>query len=138
LPGDTSHLQVTSNSPAFYFYFNVSDSKVSDFGTETSTAAQSPDEFSLVRFQIKNGSREIPISKASFYGGVAVSLKKGIDPKYTLKFNNDEIGAGIYRVSPAYTLEAGEYAFVFTGASGASRIYDFSVIAAAAAASDKK
>jgi hypothetical protein len=133
IPGPQSHVPAPTSAPVFYFYFNVSDAKVSDFGMENSIAAQSPDEFSLVKFREKNGSREVDVGRASAYAGSLVSLKKGIDPKYTLRFDTEDEGNGIFKVSAERGLEAGEYAFVFTGANGSSRIYDFSVVNAAAA-----
>ena len=138
LPGDTSKLKITAGNPNFYFYFNTIDSAVSDFGTENSVAAQSPDEFSLVRFSQKSGAREIKMGKASFYGGAPVSLKKGIDPKSTVPFKSDDIGNGAYRVSVDGGLANGEFAFVFTGANGTSRIYDFSIDAPLTAPVTKK
>lgn len=127
VPGTTSHIQEPINNPEFYFYFNVSDEKVSDFGMENSMAAQSPDEFSLVKFSKKGDDRELMMGKMSFYGGMAVTVKKGVDSRFTIHFQTDEISKGIYRVSIDKPLDAGEYAFVFTGANGNSRIYDFSI-----------
>lgn len=129
VPGLSGQVPVTVNSPSFYFYFDPSNAKVSDFGLESSSAAQSPSEFSLVKFRAKDGSREVAISKASYYGGSPVALRNGIDPKYTARFDSEEAGAGIYKVTFPDGLDGGEYAFVFTGANGTARIYDFSVVA---------
>ena len=122
-----SHLDIPENNPEFYFYFNVSDGKVSDFGMENSVAAQSPDEFSLIKFKDKGDSREVNIGKVSFYGGITLTNRRGIDPKYTIHFEIEQVADGIFKVSPHDPLDAGEYAFIFTGANGNSRIYDFSV-----------
>jgi hypothetical protein len=127
VPGTTSHIEVPTNNPEFYFYFNASDEKVSDFGMENSMAAQSPDEFSLVKFSKKGEDREISVGKVSFYEGFAVSARKGVDAKYTIHFQTDQVGEGMYKVTIDKGLDAGEYAFIFTGANGNSRIYDFSI-----------
>jgi hypothetical protein len=127
LTGDHSSVGILLNQPTFYFYFNVSDSNVSDFGLENSTAAQSPDEFSLIKFKLKKGAREVDVGRTAAYDGSIVSLRKGIDPRSTVGFATQDEGAGTYRVSMNQALEAGEYAFVFTGSNGAARVYDFSV-----------
>lgn len=127
IPGANSHISVPASAPEFYFYFDVSDEKVSDFGMEDSAAAQSPSEFTLVALTPKKDRRELTVGKASFYLGVAVGVKKGVDSKSSLPFEVSEVAAGIFKVVPADTLAVGEYAFVFTGANGAARIYDFSV-----------
>lgn len=125
--GNVSRIQVPNAMPAFYFYFNVSDAKVSDFGLENSLAAQSPDEFSLVRLKQKGDSREIVIGKASFYEGMQISARKGVDPKNTIAFSTDSIGSGIFKVTPSNSLPAGEYAFLFTGSNTSARVYEFSI-----------
>lgn len=132
VPGLESHVSVLSSSPTFYFYFNPSDTSVSDFGQETSKAAQSPDEFTLVRFKARGDGRELDVGKASAYGASVVSFRKGINPKYTVKVDAEDMGNGIFRVTVSQPLESGEYAFVFTGANGSSRIYDFSIRASTA------
>ena len=127
--GTTSHIQEPINNPEFYFYFNVSDDKVSDFGVQNSFAAQSPDEFSLVKFVKKGDDRELMLAKVAFYGGLPATAKKGVDSKFTIHFKTEEIARGIYKVSVDKSLDAGEYAFIFTGANENSRIYDFSITA---------
>ena len=131
LPGSTSHLQIPVSLPEFYFYFNISDEKVSDFGSENSVAAQSPDEFSLVKFQVKGQDRELNFGKTSFYGGISIANRRGVDPKYTIHYDSEELSKGAFKVKIPKQLDPGEYAFIFTGANGASRIYDFTVLAAA-------
>ena len=76
LPDEQSRIGVKNHRPTFYFYFLPGDDKVSDFGTPNSVAAQSPDEFSLVRFKVKKGERDVGIGKVSIY-----SSRRGIDPK---------------------------------------------------------
>ena len=125
--GATGHVQIQDTTPEFYFYFNPSDEKVSDFGMENSMAAQSPDEFSAIRFKPKGSDREVVIGKFSAYGNVAVGVRRGIDPKYIIPFQALEVSSGVFKVSFDKPLAAGEYAFVFTGGAENTRIYDFSV-----------
>ena len=125
--GQTSPVSVITGSPTFYFYFDESDGKVSDFGVENFSAAQSPDEFNLVQLQLKNDNREVSIGRASAYGGATMSLRKGIDPKLALRFSTESLGHGIFKVISDTALKSGEYAFVFIGSDTKSRAYPFSV-----------
>ena len=126
VPGSTSSVAVAINNPVFYFYFDVSDEKVSDFGMANSSAVQSPDEFSLVKFAAKGADRELTVGKVSFYGNALVGMKQGVDAKETIRFNKEEVAKGVFKVLTD-SLAVGEYAFVLTGADGNSRIYAFSV-----------
>lgn len=127
LQSSDSKVTVLSASPDFYFYFNPSDPNVSDFGLENSLAAQSPNEFTLVRFKLKDGARELEVGKASAYGGAVVSFRQGINPKLAIPLHTEDMGNGIFKVTPSKPLVDGEYAFVLSGADGSARIYDFSV-----------
>jgi hypothetical protein len=137
LPGAASRLPVQSASPTFFFYFNPNDAAVSDFGQEHSAAAQSPDAFTLVHFKQKRDTRELEMGRASAYGGSLVSFRKGLTLKASIAFTSEKRGSGIYEVS-AGPLEAGEYAFVFTGGDDNSRVYDFTVMPTAIAQVGKR
>ncbi|GAC1576752.1 MAG: hypothetical protein NVS3B5_08480 [Sphingomicrobium sp.] len=130
LPGATSHLAVNSTSPTFYFYFNSNDQAVSDFGQEHSSAAQSPDGFSLVRLKTKKDTRELEMGRASSFDGSLVSYRKGLSLKSSVSFVAQNSRPGIYKVAVG-PLQPGEYAFVFTGSDSSSRVYDFTVAASA-------
>ena len=123
LPDDHSRVRVGNHRPVFYFYFLVGDRQVSDFGTPDSVAAQSPDEFSLVQFKVKTNEREVGIGRISAYGG-----RRGIDPRDAIRFETSEIGGSAFKVFVDHDLAAGEYAFVLTGANGAARVYDFTIL----------
>jgi len=84
VPQPQSQHHVGSGRPTFYFYFNASDENVSDFGIERSVAAQSPIEFSLVRFKIKGNAREIEIGR--FSNSISMSLHRGVNGKDTAAF----------------------------------------------------
>jgi hypothetical protein len=126
VPQPQSQNHVGSSRPTFYFYFDAADQNVSDFGVERSIAAQSPAEFSLVRFKVKGNGREIETGRLSAY--FSISLHLGVKGKDTTAFTAEEIGDGIFKVTASDALAAGEYAFVFSGESGRSRVYDFSVL----------
>ena len=123
LPAAQSRVAIHTGKPVFYFYFRVGDQNVSDFGTPYSIAAQSPDEFSLVRFKVKTNERDVVIGKMSAFGS-----RRGVDPKDAIPFETSEIGPSAFKVTMARDLEPGEYAFVLTGANGTARVYDFTIL----------
>ena len=122
LSGQNANTQANQSSPVFYFYFETSDARVSDFGVSDSIAAQSPSEFSLVRFKDKKGRRELTVGKSNMF-----STNLGIDPDDTIPFTIDEIGDGIFRVEPNSPLKPGQYGFVLRFGGEKYRIFDFSV-----------
>ncbi|WP_126177139.1 hypothetical protein [Tsuneonella rigui] len=122
IPRDTAQTHAAGKTPTFYFYFETDDRNVGDFGTSATAAAQSPTEFSLVRFKNKDGQRELTVGKASAFGA-----KVGIDPKLAIQFSVEELQDGIFAVRPLTALQPGEYGFVLSAGSDAYRIYDFSV-----------
>ena len=123
----SSQIITESARPVFFFYFNLPDHKVNTFGTAATEAAQSPEEFSLVRFRQDAGNRQVTVGRVQPY--VSIS---GIDPKNTLPFEVTDMGGGSFRVEMSQDLAPGEYGFVLNGTSekgGAAkfRIYDFTV-----------
>jgi hypothetical protein len=121
------HAQAISQGdrPTFWFYFNKADKRVNEFGGPATQAAQSPSEFSLVRLKVDGDVRQFIIGRVQPYVGVT-----GIDPKYAVAFDVDEMGDGIFRVQMVRGLEPGEYAFVLPGTSGRNstyQMYDFEV-----------
>jgi hypothetical protein len=115
-----------SGRPTFYFYFDASDKNVSDFGLNRSIAAQSPNEFSLVRFKIRNNAREIETGRLATR--FSLNFQLGVKGNDTIAFTVEEVGDGIFRVVVAEEMVAGEYAFVFAGQGGRSRLYDFAIV----------
>lgn len=122
IPREAAQTKAASATPEFYFYFEPDDGKVGDFGTSATISAQSPSEFSLVRFKLKDGQREMVVGKQQAFGA-----KVGIDPKDAIQFTVEELSDGIFKVVTAKALEPGEYGFVLKSGSDAYRIYDFSV-----------
>lgn len=121
IPRPTAQMVVRSPRPRFYFYFEPDDARVGDFGSSATASAQSPSEFSLVRFSTKDGQREMVVGKQKVFGASV-----GINPKDALQFSVDELGDGIFLVVPS-PLPVGQYGFVLRAGSEAYRIYDFSV-----------
>lgn len=122
VPLSSSQYVTPNNTPSFYFYFEAADNKIGDFGTSESIAAQSPAEFSLIKFKTDKGRKEMTIGKANAFGASV-----GIDSKYTIPFAVDEVGDGIFKVSVSTPLAAGDYAFAIRAGSDKYRLYEFHV-----------
>jgi len=126
VPQATAQL-TTGPRPVFLFRFAPQPPDHADFGGAESQDAQSPTEFSLVRFRERSGNRQVTV------GRVQASIEiTGIDPKYTLPFAVKELGDGQFRVELPEPLEPGQYGFVIMGERQRRRgtlfrIYDFAV-----------
>jgi hypothetical protein len=121
------HAQAVSRDghPTFWFYFNKADRRVDEFGSPASHAASSPSEYSLVHLRVDGDVRQFVIGRVQPYVGVS-----GVDPKYAVAFDVEEMGDGIFRVKMVRDIEPGEYAFVLPGTSGRTntyQMYDFEV-----------
>ncbi|MDE1915741.1 MAG: hypothetical protein KGJ57_02520 [Sphingomonadales bacterium] len=124
------HAQAISQGdhPVFWFYFNKADKRVNEFGGPVTQAAQSPSEYSLVHLRVDGDVRQFVIGRVQPYVGVT-----GVDPKYAVAFDVNEVSDGIFRVEMVRGLEPGEYAFVLPGTSGRNttyQMYDFEVTGA--------
>ncbi|MBU6267259.1 MAG: hypothetical protein KGN34_06950 [Sphingomonadales bacterium] len=113
--------------PSFLFAFPENARSAADFGEPGADAAQSPNEFSLVRFRVDGGVRQVTIGRVQPY--VEIS---GIDPKNTLPFAVSDLGGGMFRVEMPQDLPPGQYGFILMGERERRkgtlfRIYDFGV-----------
>jgi hypothetical protein len=124
-----AHANVKIGDPQaiFYFYFEEKGAGLShpQFGG-TST----PNEFTLLKFDVKKDSRETTVMKANAFGSSA-----GTDDKANIPFTFEKLKPGIYKVTAKAPLAAGEYCFLGAGIGGAfapgaaqaNRLFDFSV-----------
>lgn len=121
LAGASAALQVDNLRPVFYFYFEEKNSGLS----RTNYFATSPNEFSLVKMDVKKSGREVVVSQANVFGAESGTLDK-----YARGFGYDKIAPGVYKVYPKEDLTEGEYGFYFgEGQAGASaaKIFDFGI-----------
>jgi len=119
------HAKIGTSDPGAVFYFYVEEKGT--FGGTTS-----PNEFALIRFDVKGDSREATVMQIGLFGGTSGTQDKANIPCTSLK-----IKPGIYKVTPNAPLKPGEYAFLSAsatpagalapGAAGASRLFDFGV-----------
>jgi hypothetical protein len=125
LPGRNAALQLTNTAPMFYFYLDVTSG-----GLNTASGIPSdPNEFTLVRFNIRSDNREVTIGKSNAFGG-----KGGLSDEYVVQFKAEDLGNGVFRITPAAALTKGEYGFylVNSGNSNASaavgaKFFDFGI-----------
>jgi len=126
LPGRSADLQITETMPTFYFYLDVSTG-----GLNTASGVPSdPKEFTLVRFNQRSDNREVTISKSNAFGG-----KGGLSDEYVVEFKAEDLGNGIFKITPAAALKKGEYGFYLvnsgnsnTGSAVGSKFFDFGVM----------
>ncbi|MCV4940064.1 hypothetical protein OFC17_35350, partial [Escherichia coli] len=78
-------LQITTTQPVFYFYLDVTSG-----GLNTSSGIPStPNEFTLIRFNIRSDNREVTIAKANSWGG-----KGGLSDEYVVPLKAEDLGNG--------------------------------------------
>ena len=124
-----AHANVKIGDPqaVFYFYFEEKGAGLShaEFGGTTT-----PNEFTLLKFDVKSETRETTVMKANAFGS-----SSGTDDKANIGFTFEKLKPGIYKVTTKAPLSAGEYCFLGTnyggayapGAAQASRLFDFGV-----------
>jgi hypothetical protein len=119
-----SNAKVITNEPrpVFYFYFDQADQGLG----ATGGSVTSPQEFSLIKFEIKKDLREAVIGSAGIGG-----TKAGFRDKDQHDFEVSQISPGVYKIMPAQPLSAGEYGFISggvgSGANATFRVFDFAV-----------
>lgn len=130
LSGEHSQNIVSSNSPEFYFHFDIS--QTSELSLRATnwwfSVASSPNEFVLVKLKSKGKKREMEIGKVNLYAGNSI----GVDEKNVIKFDIEHLSDTEFKVTPAWFLEPGEYCFYYQGivpVGGYSNqaVFDFSI-----------
>ena len=125
LPGRNADLQLQATMPTFYFYLDITSG-----GLNTASGVPSdPKEFTLVRFNQRSDNREVTIGKANAFGA-----KGGLSDEYVVQFKAEDIGNGIFKVTPAAGLTKGEYGFYLvnsgnsnTSAGVGAKFFDFGI-----------
>jgi hypothetical protein len=125
--GARANVRSGDQGMAFYFYFEEANAGLShaSFGGTTT-----PNEFTLLKFEVKGDTRETVVSKANAFGA-----SSGTDDKANVPFTFSKLRPGVYKVVPNAALKPGEYCFLSSsgvgtfgaGAAGATRVFDFGV-----------
>jgi hypothetical protein len=125
----SAHANSRTSDPdaVFYFYFEEKGAGLShaSFGG-TST----PNEFTLLRLEVKGDTRETVVMKANAFGN-----SSGTDEKFTTPYTFTKLKPGVYKVVPNAPLKPAEYCFLSAegagayapGAAAANRVFDFGV-----------
>jgi len=119
--GAHSNARIVEAQPTFYFYFEkegagLSNSSLSFGGTST------PNEYTLLKFDVKGDTRETVIAKANAFGA-----SSGTDDKASVGFTYTKVRPGVYKVVLSAPLQPGEYGFMSAAAAttSISRVFDF-------------
>jgi hypothetical protein len=121
LPNAHAHFSITNRLPTFYFYFEHTQSGLSDL-----RGPSSPNEYVLAQFDVrqKDGERRLVIGSFSAYAGG----KTGADSKTIRPFDSEKIAPGIYKIIPKQNLADGEYGIFWAANSGnGGKVFDFGV-----------
>jgi hypothetical protein len=136
IPNSAARVKSTLTRPTFYFYFDQANRSLSTDGQNAiwqSGTVTSPNEFSLVRFDVKKNSREAKVGKFNIGGA-----KAGVMDKDRIPFSYETVVPGVFKVTPDADLPAGEYGFLYSSSTGGgvgmagmgattSKIFDFSI-----------
>jgi hypothetical protein len=125
--GPHANLKSSDNGMIFYFYFEDASAGL---GHASSGGTTAPNEFTLLKFDEKNDSRETVVMSANAFGA-----STGTDEKANVHYSFAKLRPGVYKVTPNAPLQPGEYCFLSAagigpygaGSAGASRLFDFAV-----------
>ncbi len=135
VPGAQARIASTAARPTFYFYFDQANRSLSNGGASVwmAGAVTSPNEFSLIRFKVKEDRREAKVGKFNIGGA-----KAGVMDEDRIAFTYSQVLPGVYEVKPDLDLAPGEYGFIYSSSTGGgpgiagvgamtSKIFDFSI-----------
>ncbi len=114
---------------AFIFYFVPQDDQSFKMGASNwwFRSATSPNEFVLVKLDVKKGQRELSTGKVNVYAGATSS----VDAKAIIAVNIEAVNDHTFKVTPVEPLAKGEYCFFYQGMipSGNTNqsVFDFSI-----------
>ncbi|MBS0477910.1 MAG: hypothetical protein JSR79_01250, partial [Proteobacteria bacterium] len=139
LPGVSARVRTATARPTFYVFFDQATTSLSNgnsgsfWSAGPAAAVTSPNEFSLVRFDVKKDHREAAVGKFNIGGA-----KAGVQDKQRVALTYVDVRPGVFAVTPERDLPPGEYGFVYSSVSGGgigmygagatlSRVFDFSI-----------
>ncbi|PVD52936.1 hypothetical protein DC498_06085 [Terrimonas sp.] len=127
--GSEANVQFKNASPVFYFYFDPENKSLNAQAPTWFASVSSPNEFLLIKFENKKvkNSRAVTTASANAY-----EQAQGIDDKFKASFKFKRLEKGIYEIYFEKPLEAGEYGFMYAGATATNggsspRVYDFGI-----------
>jgi hypothetical protein len=127
--GAQTSIGTSGRTAEFYFGFEQRSARLSNSNAGFASLT-SPNEFQLLRFDVKTNGREVVVGAMNAY-----SSQTGTDDKANVAYTSTKLRPGLYRVIPNGGLRSGEYAFLGAaatpvqgvGTAGAQRLFDFGV-----------
>jgi hypothetical protein len=129
LRGAHANARVDDPHTVFYFYFEQQTAGLSHASSPFG-GTSTPNEYTLLKFDVKGDTRETVIGKFNAYGASG-----GTDEKAIVPFSYVKLRPGVYKVTLNQPLKSGEYGFISAGgtvvagpyAAGVanSRVFDF-------------
>jgi hypothetical protein len=127
ISGSSANFQINEKKPVFWFYFGASPYTGGNFSTAWVGSATNPEEFILIKFNIKRNNREVETGSYGTYSG----FSSGVPDKNKVSFRPEKLADGQYKIHFDQPLEAGEYGFMYTGAGGKTtafqKVFDFGI-----------
>lgn len=121
-------IQVADPNAEFYFVFEQQSAGLSSSNAWFAQLT-SPNEFALVRLEVKSNTREVTVGEMGAFGA-----ELGTDDRANVPFTLDRLSPGVYRVRTEHALSPGQYAFMSVAGTGAvpgaaspNRLFDFGV-----------
>jgi hypothetical protein len=106
-----SNARINDSDASFYFYFEQQSAGLSNASSRFG-GTSTPNECTLLRFEVKGDTRETTVGKFNAYGS-----SSGTDEKAIVSFTYEKIRPGVYKVTPKTPLTQGEYGFDTAGGS---------------------
>lgn len=133
LRGAHANARATDPQSTFYFYFEEQSAGLSHASSPIFGGTSTPNEYTLLKFDIKGDTRETIVGKFNAYGSSG-----GTDDKAVTAFTYVKLRPGVYKVTMNGPLQSGEYGFIsgsgtasvspYAGAAVSnSRVFDFGV-----------
>ena len=114
--GARSNVRITTGNPVFYFYFEQHGARLS-YGSSFG-GASSPNEFTLLKLDVKGETRETVTASANAFGA-----SSGTDDKAISAFKYTKLHPGMYKAVMSVPLQPGEYGFF----SASRNVFDFGI-----------
>ena len=123
-----ANVRISDPKAVFYFYF---EEKTAGLSHASFGGTSTPNEFTLLKFDVKKDSRETAVMKMNAFGA-----SSGTDDKANIPFAFEKLRPGVYKVTAKAALATGEYCFLSAegggalapGAAQANRLFDFGVV----------
>jgi hypothetical protein len=130
LRGAHANARVTDPQTVFYFYFEQQAAGLSQASSPFFGGTSTPNEYTLLKFDVKGETRETVIGKFNAYGSSG-----GTDENAVVPFTYVKLRPGVYKVTLSAPLKTGEYGFISAGGTAVagpyvagtanSRVFDF-------------